>query len=115
MGYAGWTGPHCTLRMCPSVIAWVDTADGTNSAHYYAECGNKGICDRQTGECHCFDGYEGKACRRATCPNKCSAHGTCESQRELASRHTNRRYGPGNKFKDLSCSDDQWPAKLTSC
>jgi len=55
-----------------------------DSAHYYMECSNKGLCDRTTGECACFDGYEGTACQRAACPNDCSGHGTCETIRELS-------------------------------
>ncbi|TMW68528.1 hypothetical protein Poli38472_005996 [Pythium oligandrum] len=54
-----------------------------NEAHFYLECSNKGICDRSTGLCQCFDGYEGSACQRTVCPAKCSGHGTCESIREL--------------------------------
>merc|ERR1711988_612324 len=88
------------------------TADGTNQAHYYAECGNKGICDRKTGECKCFDGYEGKGCRRSTCPESCSGHGTCEYIEELAVDFYDRRTGPGNEFQDLSCADNrQFPSK----
>ncbi|CAM9909547.1 unnamed protein product, partial [Phaeothamnion confervicola] len=55
-----------------------------NSAHYYAECANKGICDRVTALCKCFTGYEGSACQRTTCPNDCNGHGTCMTNRELA-------------------------------
>merc|ERR1712216_944492 len=55
-----------------------------NEGHFYMECSNKGICDRKTGTCDCFDGYEGTACVRASCPNDCSGHGTCETIRELA-------------------------------
>jgi hypothetical protein len=90
--------------MCPSQLAWADTADGTNQAHYYAECSNKGLCDRKTGECKCFDGYEGKACRRAACPDQCSGHGTCELMSEMGGDFQDRRYGPGYKYQDLSCN-----------
>jgi len=40
----------------------------SNTAHYYRECSNKGICDRVKGDCACFPGYEGSACQRAACP-----------------------------------------------
>merc|ERR1719181_2032671 len=103
--YAGFQGADCSGRLCPFTLAWADTADGTNQAHYYAECGNKGMCDRKTGECKCFDGYEGKGCRRSTCPDSCSGHGTCEYIEELATDYQDRRYGPGNRFQDLSCGD----------
>jgi hypothetical protein len=52
--------------------------------HFYMECSNKGLCDRSSGTCECFPGYEGSACQRASCPNDCSGHGTCETIKELA-------------------------------
>ena len=30
-----------------------------NEAHPQVECSNKGICDRKTGECMCFENYDG--------------------------------------------------------
>jgi hypothetical protein len=56
----------------------------TNEGHFYMECSNKGMCDRSSGLCECYDGYEGSACQRAGCPNDCSGHGTCETIKELA-------------------------------
>jgi len=97
--FQNWQGADCSLRTCTYSLAWADTADGTNSAHYYAECSNKGVCDRKTAECKCFDGYEGKGCRRSTCPEKCSGHGTCEYIDELAGDFYDRRTGPGNIYK----------------
>ncbi len=45
-----------------------DGTVSTNTAHYYAECSNKGLCDRKTGECECLGGYDGASCQRASCP-----------------------------------------------
>ena len=64
----------------------------SNTAHEYAECSAKGLCDRKSGTCECFTGYEGSACQRTTCPNDCNGHGTCESIREVGTR----RRGNGN-------------------
>jgi len=53
-----------------------------DEAHFYRECSNKGICNRKTGQCDCFPGYEGEGCQRTTCPGTtagmtCSGHGLC--------------------------------------
>jgi len=74
--FANWQGADCSERVCAYGLAWVD-APASGVAHQYAECSNKGLCDRATGLCSCFDGYSGKGCKRASCPNDCSGHGTC--------------------------------------
>jgi len=54
-----------------------------DEAHFYAECSNKGFCNRKSGECECLPGYEGVGCERMACANDCSGHGTCESITDL--------------------------------
>ena len=89
---SNWQGGDCSERVCPYVRAWVDTAQYSNDGHYYAECGNRGACDRSTGQCLCDAGYTGSGCRRMSCPNSCSGHGTCEFIEEMAS-DTDKRIG----------------------
>jgi hypothetical protein len=60
------------------------------------------LCDRKTGECECFDGYEGAGCRRTVCANDCSGHGTCESVNAL----TTGSYLLWDGDKSMSCKCD---------
>ena len=73
----------CSDRICPYEISWVDFPDSQGRRHSYLECAGKGVCDRTTGECQCFPGYEGKGCQRTTCPGNCSGHGVCKYIEEL--------------------------------
>lgn len=75
----------CSEQWCPFGTAWVDVALGAQDAHNLAECSGKGRCDRSTGLCECFAGFEGKSCQRQSCPNGCSGHGVCQTIEELAS------------------------------
>jgi hypothetical protein len=58
-------------------------------AHFYSECSNKGLCDRELGQCVCFDGYTGSSCQRTECPNACSGHGVCRTVEEIAANRLN--------------------------
>ncbi len=73
----------CSDRICPYDISWADTPDFYGTFHKYTECSSRGICDRGSGQCNCFTGYEGVACQRQSCPNDCSGHGTCEYIEDL--------------------------------
>lgn len=80
-----------------------------NSAHYYMECSNKGKCDRSTGECVCYDGYDGVACQRASCPgypNSCSGHGVCKTIKQLAAADNGNVYELWDKDKTMGCECD---------
>jgi hypothetical protein len=72
--------------------AWgYEGAAVAQEAHYYTECSGKGLCDRELGECQCFDGYTGSSCQRTTCPNDCSGHGVCRTVEEIADGALTRR------------------------
>jgi hypothetical protein len=80
-----WVYPDCSGRTCPKSNAWVGEVQNANEAHPSVECSNKGACNRKTGECTCFANYEGIACERTICPNKCSDAGVCYTEKQLAS------------------------------
>lgn len=97
LGLAHLSG-DCSERICPFELAWVDTPNSLGSRHKYAECANRGICDRSTGECDCFPGYEGKACQRTTCPNDCSGHGRCTYIQDLTYGASYHDYDTGDFY-----------------
>jgi len=101
--------PYGTTELYPAV----EDTDGnilTNSAHEYRECSNAGICDRTTGTCGCFEGYEGSACQRASCPSNangvCSGHGTCQTISEIAKSDFDNIYALWDKDVTLGCVCD---------
>jgi len=117
MSASALSGPTTTLITGSTVYPYGTTeqfpnpVDSTgkvldNTAHYYMECSNKGICDRKSGECECFDGYEGSFCQRAACPNACSGHGTCETIAELAEDEFDNIYALWDKDMTMGCSCD---------
>jgi len=76
-----------------------DQVDGRGIAaeegHFYMECSNKGTCDRKTGLCECFDGFEGRACHRMVCPGgfDCNGHGTCQYIKNMRTHNGERQDG----------------------
>jgi len=101
--------PFGTTEQFPNMA----NSDGTvidNTAHYYMECSNKGICDRATGTCNCIEGYDGSACQRASCPTTstgvCSGHGTCESIKTLASWDSKNIYDLWDEDSTMGCNCD---------
>ncbi len=105
------SGPSKIVIPNNFVYPWGTTEqypEGTdsNSAHEYVECGNKGICDRKAGACNCFEGYEGSACQRASCPNFCSNHGTCRTIQEIAKLDNGNIYELWDQQTTMGCVCD---------
>jgi len=113
----GHLSGDCSERICPFEFAWVDTPDKLGNHHKYAECSNRGICDRESGECECFPGYEGKACARTACPNDCSGHGRCKEIQDLPFQVTPMQYDDGSflaqKAHTFAQSYRKWDADKT--
>jgi hypothetical protein len=101
-----WTGPDCSSRTCPFDFAWVGASINSNNLHPWAECSNKGICDRASGECQCFTGYEGAACQRTVCPDNCNDQGTCWPEKHLASKAGRVYEAPWDAMKHVGCLCD---------
>lgn len=105
-GELEWTGPDCSQRVCPHDTAWVGDVVNANDLHPWAECSNKGLCDRKTGFCDCFVGYEGVACQRTSCPNNCNDRGTCWPEKLLASNAERTYDAPWDALKQVGCVCD---------
>lgn len=97
--------PYGTTEMFPSMQD-TDLSTQAQSAHYYMECSNKGTCDRGTGECDCFDGFDGAACQRASCPNSCSGHGVCKTIEALAKSDGDNIYKLWDRQSTMGCECD---------
>ena len=100
--FAPYTGNDCSLKLCPTAIAWSDIASGVDDAHNLAECSNMGVCDRSTGLCSCREGFEGKSCERLSCSNSCNNVGECLSMFYYA---TTKDSGSGSVYSYTSIWD----------
>ena len=93
--FPGWTGMDCSQRTCPGGESWGQSSyfgDARQSGaggwagseasgvgvgvgvgavagvRLFEECSGRGLCNRGTGLCACYSGYEGAACARLACP-----------------------------------------------
>jgi len=106
-GDPAWTGHDCSERTCPKSNAWVSSpVAGANDAHSSVECSAKGLCNRGTGECECFENYDGIACERTICPNDCSGRGICYTQKQLAANYGYTYSAAWDAMKHVGCVCD---------
>jgi len=86
----GRRGHDCSLFECPKGRSWFSFPSADDIAHEFAECSNMGICDQNTGLCHCAKGFEGAACEEMSCPGQtlttaeCNGNGICLTIEQLA-------------------------------
>jgi hypothetical protein len=106
-GQPEWTGPDCSLRTCPKDISWIGDVVASNNLHPVEECSNKGLCDRSTGTCNCFTGYDGIACQRTVCPNNCNDRGSCWPEKLLAGKADRVYQLPWDAMKHVGCFCDK--------
>jgi len=97
--------PYGTTEAFPQMLD-SDLQEIQNSAHFYMECSNKGSCDRKKGTCKCFDAYDGVACQRTKCPNKCSGHGVCKTIQQLANSDYDNVYELWDRHSTTGCECD---------
>jgi len=61
----------CTVKGTTSYYHETETVatseqDGRDGTAEFEECSRRGMCNRKTGRCSCFDGYQGAACNIQT-------------------------------------------------
>lgn len=88
---SGFTGADCSLMTCPFGNSWFSLPSADDQAHSEtSECSDMGTCDRTTGTCSCFDGFEGSSCGLLACPGdpSCNGQGICMTMAMLATEAT---------------------------
>ncbi|KAJ8604707.1 hypothetical protein CTAYLR_006542 [Chrysophaeum taylorii] len=108
--------PDCSLRTCPTGVAWADKAYAVDKAHLDVECSNAGLCDRDLGQCDCFDGYTGNACQRSSCPNDCNSNGMCMTLARLGTMYGLDYRQPGSGGDGVGPTYSNWDKdSVTAC
>lgn len=79
------------IGACPYDVTFASGVN-SNSDPIHKECSGQGNCNRATGLCECYPGFEGTACQRTSCPNDCSNHGICTSVQYVDVAHSDKFY-----------------------
>jgi len=107
----GWHSGDCSLRSCPTGKAWFDLPTDDERAHQLTECSNQGICDHTTGQCACYNGFEGSACQYRSCPGSptaCSGHGQCLTMAQLANKATSNGDSAATTYGSIPNDPGRW-------
>lgn len=97
-----YTGITCSEHSCRY---------GESLGGFVGECSNQGECDKSTGNCKCYPGYEGSACQRTKCHNNCNGHGQCVSD------YNNKKVSKcecDEEYEGYDCSNRKCPKGLTT-
>lgn len=102
--------PDCSWRTCPKGRAWADKAYAVDKAHSLSECSRAGLCNRKSGKCECFKGYEGLACDRMMCAGNptCNGRGLCQTIGTIYEGYNNIN------FYSSSVQYTNWDYNMTS-
>ena len=120
--FDGFTGSDCSKRTCPTSEAWWDEPTATDTAHAFAECSNRGSCDRASGACQCMNGFNGQACERVACEkggtsgSDCSGGGSCKSLRHAAQHRFSNGVAAASSYGETPGNANTWDAdKIYGC
>jgi hypothetical protein len=103
--------PDCSSIACPvgySFIPLATTSDIPYSQKFqYKECSNRGLCDRISGKCKCFENYEGIACDRMVCPGKpiCSNQGLCKTLSQIVKGQVSPGFALPDRYHNASYNE----------
>ena len=106
-GDSEYYGKDCSQLACPLSTAWISqTVTASQGLHPRMECSNQGVCNRKTGLCACYPGYDGISCQRSACPDDCNGRGVCYPLRILASKAGRNYSEPWDAMKSVGCLCD---------
>jgi len=92
-------GKHYPIQKEDFANTFIELYPKRPNFNMYTECSSRGTCDYATGECKCFDGFNGRGCRRTSCPNACSGHGRCLSNMDINTQYNSFNY-PNDQMWD---------------
>jgi hypothetical protein len=106
--FSDYEGEFCSLRRCPNNCNCGDNVTvGSDTAQNFTDC--NGLCDKNTGFCHCLTGYTGADCSEKVtdeahagsfgCHKQCKTQ--CDKETEAAKKSVlSQRTGSQKESED---------------